>query len=405
MSMFTIAWKDIKIRLHDRKSFITLLLMPVVLTAILGTALGGVFDDEASLPDTTVGVVVMSADDMTNQFIETVLRGEALEESLTVKEFKTETKLKEALEQEKVDAGLVFPEKWGEGLLEGDGKPVKVIKDPAKNLQASILSSITESYVDRVTSVSIATAVVAKELSAMPVAAMDQDLDIAGTISGLSNNLSTIAESQVNAVTAEMDGKEPISGMQYYAAAMGAMFILFNTTIGAKTIVQERNTETLARLMSSPIRHSSIILGKFLGTLSFTFLQFIVFVFTTSLLFSVEWGSNIGQLLLIGFAYSVAVAGLAMSIAGVISEEKTADTLGGIGVQILAIIGGSMIPVSNFPTVLQQLSHIAPNKWVLDSFLDIMNGTSWNTLVLPVSVLMLCGMVTLLIGSVKLKVR
>ncbi|MCM3412210.1 ABC transporter permease [Metabacillus litoralis] len=402
--MFTIALKDMKIRLKDRKSFITLLLMPIVLTMILGSALSGVFGEDGTLPGTSAGIVVSSTDEVTDQFINQVLQGKELRDSLTVSEFNSEEELRLAVENQKVDVGLILPVHWGEGLMKGEEKTVTILKDPAKEIQATILRSITNSFVDRITTVSAAAGTVAEKLSTV-VPVSNQNINSAGMITSLVDDLSVIAGSKVNAIVSEKDGKEPISGMQYYAAAMGAMFILFNTTIGAKTIIQERKTDTLARLMCSPIRHSSIMIGKFLGTFSFSLLQFIVFVMTTHYLFGVAWGNNILQLFVIGIAYSVSVAGLAMVIAGLITEEKTADTMGGIGVQILALLGGSMIPLASFPSTMQQVANIAPNKWALHSFLEIMNGTSWSSLVMPITILITIGLTTLFIGSIKLKYR
>lgn len=404
MSMFTIAWKDIRIRLKDRKSFITLLLMPIVLTAILGSALSGAFSENGSLPELTAGVVVPSQDELSDQFLHDTLQGEELKDSITLKNFKTESDLRDAIEDGKVDAGLVIPNGWGDGIVNGETVPVKLIKDPGKDIQYTILSTITESFTNRVATVSAATRTMGQELgSAVPVS--NQNIDLSAAMKDLSEKLSTIADSKENGVITQKDGKEPLSGMQYYAAAMGVMFILFNTTIGAKTILQERNTDTLARLMVSPIRHSSIMGGKFLGTLSFTILQFTVFIIATRLLFGVDWGSNGWQLLLLGLAYSVTVSGLAMLLAGFLTDEKTADSIGGIGVQVLALLGGSMIPLASFPDALQKFASIAPNKWALGGFLDIMNGTSWNSLVLPVTVLVLSGLLALWIGSLKLKLR
>jgi ABC-2 type transport system permease protein len=404
MSMFTIAWKDIRIRLKDRKSFITLLLMPIVLTAILGSALSSAFSENGSLPELTAGVVVTSQDELTDQFLHDTLQGEELKDSITLKNFKTESDLRDAIEEGKVDAGLVIPDGWGDGIMNGEIVPVTLFKDPGKDIQYTILSTITESFTNRVATVSATTRTMGQELgSAVPVS--NQNIDLSAAMKDLSEKLSTIADSKENGVITQIDGKEPLSGMQYYAAAMGVMFILFNTTIGAKTILQERNTETLARLMVTPVRHSSIMGGKFLGTLSFTILQFTVFVIATRLLFGVDWGSNGWQLLLLGLAYSVTVSGLAMLLAGFLTDEKTADSIGGIGVQVLALLGGSMIPLASFPDALQKFASIAPNKWALGGFLDIMNGTSWNTLVLPVTILILIGLLALWIGSLKLKLR
>jgi ABC-2 type transport system permease protein len=193
--------------------------------------------------------------------------------------------------------------------------------------------------------------------------------------------------------------------MQYYAAAMAVMFLLFNATMGAKSIIQERNTETLARLMMSPTSNGSILIGKFMGTLLFALIQLIIFYMATSLFYDVNWGGNILQVLAVGIAYSVAVSGLSMILAAIVSEEKTTDLISGVGVQIFAILGGSMLPIYIFPDALQSFANITPNKWALTSFLSVMSGTSWSQLFLPISVLILMGLLSLTIGTWRLKAR
>lgn len=404
MSFFTIALKDIKIRLFDRKGFVMMLLMPIILTAILGSALSGVFGENGSIPKTTVGIVVSSPDDkLTDQFIHDVLQGDELKESLTVKQIDSKERLQEEVEQQRVDVGLFLPAGWGEGLANGDVHDLTIYHDPEKEIQSKIIQTITTSFVEKATSVTIATGVLTEEL-ATAVPASNQKINIADISMQIADELTKIASSKVDAVTAEKDGKEPISGMQYYAAAMAAMFLLFNITIGAKSIIQERKTETLARLMSSPIRYSSIIFGKFLGTLYYSIIQFFIFVLTTHFLFGVNWGNNLLQIVAIGLAYSISVAGFSMIIAGLLTEEKTADSVGGLGIQILALLGGSMVPLTAFPEGLQRLANIAPNKWALNSFLEVMNGTTWNTLALPIAILILSGLIALILGSLKLKV-
>ncbi len=404
MSFFTIALKDIKIRLFDRKGFVMMLLMPIILTAILGSALSGVFGENGSIPKTKVGIVVSSPDDvLTDQFIHDVLQGEELKESLTVKQIDSKEHLQAEVEQQKVDVGLFLPSGWGEGLSNGDVHDITIYHDPEKEIQSKVIQTITTSFVEKATSVTIATGVITEEL-ATAVPASNQKINIADISKGIVDELTEIASSRVDAVTAEKDGKEPITGMQYYAAAMAAMFLLFNITVGAKSIIQERKTETLARLMSSPIRYSSIIFGKFLGTLYYSIIQFFVFVLTTHFLFGVNWGNDLLQIIVIGLAYSISVAGFSMVIAGLLTEEKTADSVGGLGIQILALLGGSMVPLAAFPEGLQGLSNFAPNKWALNSLLEVMNGTTWITLALPIAILILSGLIALIFGSFKLKV-
>jgi ABC-2 type transport system permease protein len=94
-----------------------------------------------------------------------------------------------------------------------------------------------------------------------------------------------------------------------------------------------------------------------------------------------------------------------MLFAAIIKNSKTADTVGGLGVQVFAILGGSMIPLTIFPKSMQTIANIAPNKWALSSFIDIMAGTTWDTLTTPVIVLLLIGIISIMLGTWRLQVK
>ena len=96
-------------------------------------------------------------------------------------------------------------------------------------------------------------------------------------------------------VTETSVGEQPVSAMQYYAAAMAAMFLLFNAMVGGKSLHRERQTVTLSRLMMTPTSIGSILVGKFIGTFLFASFQFTVFIAVTHYLLKVDWGANVMQ--------------------------------------------------------------------------------------------------------------
>lgn len=399
MKSFIIAWKDFKIRFMDRKGFFLMVFFPIILTAILGSALSGIMGKQ-SLPKTTIGIYQNGNDRLATIFINDVLKGKDLKGFVFVKKANTEKQLQAFLRDEKIDAGIVIPVHWSQSLQDGQLKHAKLLVDPGKELESNIANSIFQTFVDRVVTTASSTKTVLSH-SAQILSPNDRK-NLTGQ---LVSSLQKVANENPKTVQDSTIGKKQISGMQYYAAAMAAMFLLFNVMNGVRSFINERDTETLARLMSTPTSKFSILVGKFFGIFYFVIAQLGIFMVITYFLFNVNWGENILQTIFIGLAYSLAVSGLSMLFASLIKNEKTADTAGGIGVQVFAILGGSMIPITIFPKAMQTISNITPNKWALTSFIDIMAGTNWNSLFLPFTVLLLIGIISITIGTWRLTVK
>jgi len=398
MKSFIIAWKDLKIRLIDRRGFMMMLIMPLLLTAILGSALGNIFDN-GGLPKTVVGYYQVGTDEFADVFQKDVLQSKELKDDVKVKIVNSQEELEDMLKEKKIDVGIVIPNKWSEQVQDGKLKEPKVLIDPSKDIQAKIAESMIRSFSERVQTVAVSTKSVVTELVKSQHSNVEQ---IAKEVSG---GLQTVATSGANNIEKGTIGKKTVAAMQYYAAAMLVMFLLYNITVGAKSVVTEQRTETLARLFSTPTSSFSILFGKFLGTLLFACIQLGIFIVATHFMFHVEWGGDLSQIVAVGISYAICVSGLSMLIAAFICEEKTADVMGGIGIQILAILGGSMLPIYVFPDTLQTIANVVPNKWALISFLNIMSGTSWDVLLPVIFSLCSAGIVSVMIGTLRLRTR
>ncbi|MBO1581773.1 ABC transporter permease [Bacillus sp. XF8] len=398
MKSFIIAWKDLKIRLIDRRGFMMMLLMPLLLTAILGSALSNIFDN-GGLPKTVIGYYQEGADEFANVFQKDVLQSKEIKGDVKVEVVTSQKELENLLRKQKIDVGIMIPNGWSEHIKDGKLKEPKLITDPSKDIQAKITESLIHSFSERAQTIAVSTKSIVTDLAQSQPGNMEQ---VAKEVSA---NLQTVAASNTDGIEKGTIGKKTVAAMQYYAAAMLVMFLLFNITVGAKSIVTEQRTETLARLFSTPTSSFAILLGKFFGTLLFACIQFGVFVIATHYAFHVNWGEDITQIVVVGIAYAICVAGLSMLIAAFIREEKTADLMGGIGIQLLAVLGGCMLPIYAFPDTLQTIANIAPNKWALTSFLDIMSGTTWYALIPVILSLSSAGIISVIIGTFRLRTR
>lgn len=174
-------------------------------------------------------------------------------------------------------------------------------------------------------------------------------------------------------------GSKAVTSFQYYSAAMLCMFMLFHMTVGAKSFLQEKETETLARMLMTPAQKYAILFGKWLGTYLFAIIQFFIFLIVTINVFGVDWGGNLLYVSVLGLSYAAAVSGISVLLASCISDMKSADAISGFGIQLLAVLGGSMLPLYQFPDFLQSVSKAVPNRWALDGFLSLMEGEAGLT--------------------------
>lgn len=394
MKFVYIAFKDVLITFRDRKALVLLLLMPLVLIFILGNALGNAFSQEAAIERFNVAVIDKDNGQM----------GDSLKKVLVSRDVKKIIKInylpddlaRERVSKGELSAALVIPADFTEQVMTGKNSSLLIFTDPGSPLQASVFRSIVENFTARVSAVQVGVKAVAEVTAAQggnPIPVVAEAVPY----------FSSPREDNYSIEDIAVEGKKTVSSQQYYSAGMAVMFILFSGMFGIKSIINEREKHTLARLMASNTTRFTIITGKFIGILGTGFCQLLIMIAVTSLIMKVHWGTSWFGVMVIGFSAVFATAGLSMFIAAVAPSPKSADILSSIGINIMSILGGSMIPVDQMPAAMKLLSKFTINGWALKGFLKLMQDQSWLTVTGPAAVLLGAGIVFLILGAWRLK--
>jgi ABC-2 type transport system permease protein len=154
-----------------------------------------------------------------------------------------------------------------------------------------------------------------------------------------------------------------------------------------RSLLAERETGTLARMLVTPIRPAWVIGGKLLATLIVGLVSMTALVLATTLLLGAEWGDPIGVALLVlagvlsAMALTALVAGLARSPGQAAGYASVAAVVGGM-------LGGTFFPISQGPSVLANLSLIVPQAWLMRGFQDLAGGSGVGDIVLPLAALL-----------------
>ncbi len=428
--------------IRDRKALLISLLMPFILISILGFSVGKFLDQDIHLEAAHIAIVnhdsidndladiknfldnplmtnafneqekqemlhSMKELDFTNIFLHEVLEDEKIKEFISYQVEDEET-AKKRLNNGELTALIVLPERFSYNtwinLYFPFRNPVKVEiwKNPDQELKAGIVESIVTGYTER-----ISAGIIAK--NAFLEAAIEAN---AGTKSydQLAFLIKHVMEQPVNELHTEfvsIHGKNKISGFQYYAAAMAAMFILFNATQAATYSLDEKRFFTWERMKTAGIPIATILSGRFIATSLFTFIQLSFLIISSTIIFHVEWG-DWPHVLLITAIISFPIGSLAvlLSIISLISNNERVSLLfQSLFIPLMSVIGGSFVPNASMPDFIKNLGDLTVNGAALQGYMKVMQGYSISDLSSIYVTLLLFGMTLMIISFGILKRR
>jgi ABC-2 type transport system permease protein len=183
--------------------------------------------------------------------------------------------------------------------------------------------------------------------------------------------------------------------VSFYAAAIGVMFLLFTASGAAGALLDEAESGTLDRVLSSRVTMTSLMLGKLTYNSLLAFTQLVVMFLWGWAVFKLDFWSHIPGFIVMGVCTALAVASFGMLLASVCKTRAQLGALSTLIILIMSSIGGSMFPRFLMPEAMQKAGLLTINAWAIDGFTKIF----WRDL--PVSdlwpqVLVLLGIAVVL---------
>ena len=180
----------------------------------------------------------------------------------------------------------------------------------------------------------------------------------------------------------------------YFGPAMALFFLFFTVGLGARSLIAERATGTLARLRAAPISGAAVVVGKALATFVLALASMLILLVATALLLGAKWGHPLAVLALVVAAVLAAMGIVSLVITLARTEEQAGGYASAVAI-VLALLGGSFVPISLAPAVLRRLALLTPNGWALRAFTDLGTGaSSLSTVVTAIGVCLLFAAVT-----------
>ena len=203
--------------------------------------------------------------------------------------------------------------------------------------------------------------------------------------------------------------KRPTAAQQNVPAwALFGMFFIVVPLSGS--LIRERQTGTMRRLMTMPVSPLTLFAGKLCAYVLVCLVQFALMLCAGCFVLPLLGTSGLvldHQLLTvaaIALAAALAATGYGIMVGTLAKSYEQASMFGAVSVVIAAALGGIMIPVYVMPRYMQDISCISPLAWGLNAFQDVfVRGGNLSTVSREISLLLLFFVVTITVSWLALR--
>ena len=198
---------------------------------------------------------------------------------------------------------------------------------------------------------------------------------------------------------AASDGEDGSSnGFNQSGPGMGSLYVMFTVLGGMAVLLRERRQWTLQRLMALPLSRAQILAAKIGAYFTLGMIQYFI-VFAVGAAAGMDFGSNPPALLAVMAAFVLCITALTIALAPWIKSEGQARGLVLLLSLSLAPLGGAWWPLEIVPEFMRTLGHLSPVAWAMGAFQDLIWYKGGFTDVLPeIGVLLAAAAVLFIFG-------
>ncbi|MDO8472967.1 MAG: ABC transporter permease [Dehalococcoidia bacterium] len=366
-----IAQKDLRIFAKDRFAVIFAALFPILFVLLFSFLYPSSTSTEKQLE-----LYVATQEGPTGVSHQIIAALSASTSGAMIKELAYQDAM-EQVKDRKISGFLAFPADFSSGALTGSGTSLTVVADStAPNTQAALdglARGIAAQFGATLVEVKAAVSLLEKQMAANPGSNADfgkiQKVIADLTSSGQGNT----TQGPVVSFTVDRVGpiKEPPSS-NWILPGYLVMFVFFVGALGAESIVAERETQTLERLLISGARRSALLAGKFTSAFLRGLGQVILLWAVGVAFFNVDMGVSPAAVVVISILTVLMASAFGIMLATLVKTRKSAGSIGVTLSIALAPLGGCWWPLFITPAWMQFIGHFTPHAWATIGFNKLM---------------------------------
>ncbi len=359
--ILVIAWKDTLLRFSSWAEWLFFLVLPVVFTLVLAGGTG-------EPPDSRIRLVVV---DQAGSEVSARLIA-ALEESTAVRpEVLSLGQAESEFGQRRVSALLIIPPDLDLAHVQ-QGTVALELRQQPNSLNALAAGRAVLSASARVGSaVGVANASVAEAERLQPFASAEARQAYFDEALREAEAQLSVAPHRVAAVegaTQEDADYDPRANSSAGQLITWVFIPLFGIS---GMFAYERQQGTLRRLLVTPTRRATYLLGTIVGQVAGALVQMLLLVGFGIVVLGLSWGHAPAALAAVLVTAALAAAALGTALGTVVRSEGQASGLSWMLGMVMALLGGCWYPIELFPQFVRSAVKVLPTSWAMQGMLDI----------------------------------
>ncbi len=400
-----ITQKDLLLIVRDPMALVFYLLAPFLLTLGMAAISGSFNSSDKGLSNIPLVITNTDQDQLGDRLV-TVLQSEELNSLIYPVLIDDFEEARRFVDQRKAVAALLIPVGFTHSIIPDYRQPVsdevvmlELFTDGESTYSIGVIRAILETFLNEVESsrITYSTAMIQFVNNGL-IAAEDLPLFIAN----LSSEMETAGDPNIGYKIVSDEKVVESNNLNFLAImapGMALMFLMYNVTSAGVSFLIERRNYTLQRNLVSPTPSLQIIIGKTFGIFLRGFLQVLILILASTLLFGLNWGDWLGVVVLIALA-TYAACGWGMFLTSIMKTPAQVTAAGTAVGLIFGMLGGGFLPMATMPDWLQTVARISPNAWGSQGFIILSSGGTLVNLRLILLALLVMGTVLLAMSSI-----
>ena len=168
--------------------------------------------------------------------------------------------------------------------------------------------------------------------------------------------------------------------VSFYAAGVGVMFLLFSVSGASGALLEEVDSGTLDRVLSTRVGMSGLLVGKWLFLTLMGLAQLTVMFLWGRLAFGLDLFHHLPGFFVMTAFTAAAAAGFGLMLATFARTRAQLSGMSTIIILTMSALGGSMFPRFLMSETMQKFGLLTFNAWALDGYLKVFwrNAAVWQ---------------------------